>query len=66
MVRLPTRDDLGPLPSARSGRLISTYDVSAVGRGAEALGRGVQQLGADIKGFADKQLKQARCSTTRG
>ncbi len=46
MAKLPTRDDLSQAPSARSGRPIATYDVSAVGRGMQDLGRGLQQLGA--------------------
>lgn len=46
MAKLPTRDDLSAAPSARSGRPIATYDVSAVGRGMQDFGRGLQQLGA--------------------
>lgn len=46
MPKLPTRDDLSQAPSARSGRPIATYDVSAVGKGMQDFGRGLQQLGA--------------------
>jgi hypothetical protein len=56
MARLPTRDDLGGLPSARSGRVIANYDTSAIGRGVaaggEARGRGLANLGAAIAGAA--------------
>lgn len=54
MARLPTRDDLGGLPSARSGRVIANFDTSAVGRGVEAYGRGVG-AGAEARaqGLAD-------------
>jgi hypothetical protein len=45
MVKLPTRDDLGPLPSGRSGRPIATVDTSAVAKGQIALGRGIASLG---------------------
>lgn len=46
MPKLPTRDDLSQAPSARSGRPIATYDVSAIGKGMQDLGRGLQQVGA--------------------
>lgn len=46
MVQLPTRDDLGRLPSARSGRIIADYDTSAAGRG-------LASLGEQISGAAD-------------
>jgi hypothetical protein len=42
---LPRREDLGAAPSGRSGRPIATYDVTAIGRGAQALGRGIAQAG---------------------
>jgi hypothetical protein len=45
LARLPRRDDLGAAPSGRSGRPIATYDVSAIGKGAQALGRGIAQMG---------------------
>lgn len=46
MAKLPTRDDLGRAPSARSGRPIATYDVSAIGKGYEKLGKGIAGLGS--------------------
>lgn len=45
MAKLPTRDDLSQAPSARSGRPIATYDVSAIGKGMQNLGRGLQAVG---------------------
>lgn len=48
MAKLPTRDDLGGLPSARSGRTIANYDVSAIGRGKVALGESIAQAGQSI------------------
>jgi hypothetical protein len=45
MVKLPTRDDLGPLPSGRSGRPIATVDTSAIAKGQIALGKGIASLG---------------------
>jgi hypothetical protein len=45
MAKLPTRDDMGAPPSARSGRPIATYDTSAVAKGQIALGRGISALG---------------------
>lgn len=48
MVKLPTRDDLGAMPSARSGRPIATYDTTAVGKGLAQLGRAGQEIAASI------------------
>lgn len=48
MVQLPTRDDLGGLPSARSGRVIASYDTSAAGRGAAQLGEAIGGAANDI------------------
>jgi hypothetical protein len=45
VAKLPTRESLGQAPSGRSGRSIATYDVSAIGKGAQALGRGIAQFG---------------------
>jgi hypothetical protein len=50
---LPTRDSLGQAPSGRSGRAIATYDVSAIGKGAQQLGRGIASFGADLGDIAD-------------
>jgi len=48
MARLPTRDDLGGLPSARSGRVIASYDTSAAGRGLADLGASIAGAATDI------------------
>lgn len=48
MAKLPTKQDLGNLPSARTGRPIARYDVTAVGEGAQQLGRGISQAGTNL------------------
>jgi hypothetical protein len=48
MARLPTRDDLGGMPSARSGRVIASYDTSAAGRGLADLGASIAGAATDI------------------
>lgn len=52
MAKLPTREDLGSPPSARSGRHIATYNprpnTAVVGQGFAQLGRGISQLGAAL------------------
>jgi len=45
MARLPTRDDLGGLPSVRTGTPTASFDVSAIGRGAASMGQGVAAFG---------------------
>lgn len=66
MPQLPTRDDLGPLPSARTGRVIASFDGSAIGRGQAAagqavaqgldvLGRGISALGGTLADIGQKQ-----------
>lgn len=49
MAKLPTRDDLSQPGSLRSGRMISSADTSAIGRGLEALGSGIAALGEKQK-----------------
>lgn len=44
-VKLPRADDLGQIPSARSGRPIASVDQTAYGKGTAAIGQGVLQLG---------------------
>lgn len=51
MAKLPTREELSQPGSLRSGRMISSADTSAIGRGLEALGSGVQQ-------FAEERRRQ--------
>lgn len=48
MVQLPTRDDLGGLPSARSGRTIANYDTSAAGRGLAQAGESIASAAATV------------------
>lgn len=58
MAKLPTAENLGGMPSARSGRPIATYDVpdlSIEGRGLAAFGQGVAQLGGAIGEVADER-----------
>jgi hypothetical protein len=45
MAKLPTRDDMGAPPSARSGRPIASVDTSAAAKGQIALGRGISAVG---------------------
>jgi hypothetical protein len=52
---LPTWEDLGPLPSPRSGTRLDAPNVSAYGRGVAAAGRGAQQLGRSISAAGKKQ-----------
>jgi hypothetical protein len=49
MARLPTKQDLGGLPSAKTGRPIASYDVTAVGKGVQDLGRAVSGVSKDIE-----------------
>ena len=46
--RLPTRDDLGGMPSARTGRPIARADGSAVGQGMQGYGQGAANLGKTV------------------
>ncbi len=59
MAKLPTRDDLSAAPSARSGRPIATYDVSAIGKGMQNLGRGLQAVGEAGMDIVKHQERQA-------
>src|SRR5688572_7034196 len=45
MAKLPSREDLGALPSARTGRAIASADGSAVGRGMAEFGTTVAKIG---------------------
>ena len=44
MARLPSAVELGGLPSASSGRQVSSIDASAIGEGMQAVGRGMMVL----------------------
>lgn len=57
MARIPTKYDLSGQGSLRSGRTISSYDTSGIGRGVEALGRGLGQI-ADEMSFEQRQAKE--------
>lgn len=54
MARLPTAQDLGGIPSARSGAPIASYDTSAAAEGARRFGQQVAQIGADLGDRAQK------------
>jgi hypothetical protein len=63
LARLPTKVDLGGLPSAKTGRPIASYDVTAVGKGIQDLGRGISRSGevlADHRKAAEKYETEAR------
>lgn len=60
MPALPGKNNLGGLPSARTGRPIATIDTSAIGEGMRAFGQAVQDVGADLKEKRDRtQLFEA-------
>src|SRR3990167_10678100 len=57
MVKLPTREDLGPLPSARTGRAIARIqpavaDTTVAARGQRAIAEGITNLGRSFGGIA--------------
>lgn len=55
-VKLPTRDQLGPLPSIKGGRTVARPPASAPnmsGRAAGEIGRGVSDLGRGISAIGD-------------
>ena len=54
MARLPTREDLGAPPSARSGRPIARVDTSAIGSGVIQLGRSLSQAGSNLAAAANQ------------
>lgn len=58
MARLPDANALGGLPSANSGRTVSTIDTSAIGKGQQALAKGINDLGqgvsSGIQSYADR------------
>lgn len=51
MAKLPTATDLGGLPSARSGRVIASWDQSAIGAGMADYGAAVAQAGDALGAF---------------
>lgn len=58
MAKLPTRDQLGGLPSARTGTPIATFDASAIGRGAASLGRAISGASADLGQIAEQEQRK--------
>lgn len=52
MARLPDDTALGGLPSASSGRQISSPDLTGYARGAAAIGQGVSSIGKGIESAA--------------
>lgn len=58
MARLPTDADLGGLPSAESGRPVSSVDTTSIGSGMAAFGQGVSNLGTGIGSMARQQAAQ--------
>lgn len=58
MARLPTSADLSQPASFRSGRMISSADTSAIGRGLQAFGEGVSAFGESRKREGEKKKQQ--------
>lgn len=58
MARLPSRYDLSAPASLNSGRMISSADMTPIGRGQQAFGRAVQQTGADVHAAMEKQRQR--------
>lgn len=54
MAKLPSRDDLAGLPSARSGRPIASADTSAIGRGVANFGAGVSAIATAVTKHEDQ------------
>ena len=53
--KLPTRDDLGPLPPARSGiRSAAHADASSIGTAAAGLGREISRIGTAVQERVDQ------------
>lgn len=59
MVQLPSRDDLGPLPSLRTGRQIVSIRTGAEQAGALQLARGLQQAGDTALNIAERRAATA-------
>jgi len=57
VAKLPSREDLGGMPSARSGRAIATIDATAPARAMQRFGRSIagagQEIGDAILKFAE-------------
>lgn len=53
MAKLPTRDDLGGLPSARTGRVVSSWDASPLRQGNNAMMRAYENLGGALSKVSD-------------
>lgn len=56
MVKLPSREDLGAMPSARSGRPVATFNTTSIGKGMVNLGQGFSEAATNIDKL-DAQLR---------
>ena len=65
MAKLPTRDDLPAMPSARSGRPIASYDTSAIGKGVADLGKGISTIGPALNALEKHNNAVADYETER-
>jgi hypothetical protein len=61
VTRLPTRDDLGGLPSALTGRPISRLNQSVADTSAK--GRGMASFGKELAGLADVMHRKAEADS---
>ena len=61
--KLPSRDDLGPLPTARTGRpMVNLNGAGAMGQATAELGNAVSRVGLEIY---DRQQKQEEYETLK-
>lgn len=58
MGRLPTAEDLGGLPSGRSGRPIANVDTSAIGRGAARFGQAIAGVGDTVSAVYESRQRE--------
>lgn len=63
MPRLPSEQDLGPLPSLESRRGIATFDTAPLARGAAAIGEGIQKIGNAGLGIGLDMIERDRRQT---
>jgi hypothetical protein len=64
MVKLPSREDLGALPSARTGRAMVSFDTSAIGKGMVNLGKGFNKVAENVDRL-DAELKAQEKERTK-
>jgi hypothetical protein len=58
MAKLPGGEDIGGMPSGRSGRAIASYDTSAIGRGAAQFGESLQGVGSQLRVAANRNKEE--------